>query len=83
MAFLTDIQLGDLGLPEDVGEARAVLVDAEALYDLVQENAWIQRAALDRWAEENLGGPDRLNAAIVVLERAGRLVEIPKPRGTT
>jgi hypothetical protein len=73
--YLTDQQLADLGLTAD---DRQILNDAAAVYEYISENPWVRPGQLSQWAEGALGdgAPDRANAAIALLIKGERIVDV-------
>ncbi len=78
MRFVTDQQAQ--ALPSlrdaDAGARDQILSDAAALYEHVQDNAWIDEATLRTWAEARDVGPDRATAALAFLSESGQLLPV-------
>jgi len=74
--FITDEEARRLGAPDDPEQRREVLRDAEALYDLVAAQPWIDEAAVRVLSERRDLSPERTTAALRFLVSSGRLVDV-------
>ena len=64
MRFITDEEARRLGAPDDPEQRREVLRDAEALYDLVAAQPWIDEAAVRVLSERRDLSPERTTSAL-------------------
>lgn len=78
MRYITDQHAADIpGLADlDPKDQRQVLADAGRVYTRVQRQPWITDTELREYGERNDLPPDRMNAALALLEQTNQLLPV-------
>lgn len=81
MRYITDTHAAEIPALASLDDAgrQEILADADRVHAYIARNAWIGDADLRAYGERNGLPPDRLTAALALLDQTGRVIGIDGP----